>query len=617
MGSMGKEINENGIFEHSEKVIESGVRGQPKISEGRDGQPKLTISRGDVPDWLVKAHESVESGRIEEAKSLLTEEHIEEVRGLVSEDSERSDVMFVLAKSLFQAGKLEESKYWYKRILERCKHSLVYNQLGNVCKHMGQLIEGLEYRRKAAELAPDNGEYIANLGTMLVSAGRTREGIEVIQQAIAVNPEKGQLHSCLLGHLHTLPNLDRGVLLKEHRRWASIHAPVRLAKKDHENGRNEERRLRIGYISPDFRTHSVTYFFESLLDGHNREDFEIFGYGSVSLTDATTERLKGKFDHYREVQYVDSERVANQIISDEIDILVDLAGHTAGNRLGVLAHKPAPIQFTYLGYPDSTGMEQVDYRFTDELADPAESQQYFSEELVYLPDGFLCYRPREDTGELSGPPVERKGYITFGSFNSNTKISPPLVAMWAEVLRVNGASKLLLKFNGGDEDEIREIYLQEFERLGIERGRIDIYGFKPPAEHFSLYEEVDIGLDTYPYNGTTTTCEALWMGVPVVSLVGKHHASRVGLSILSRVGLEYFTAENPREYVSKATALAENIEYLRKIRMSSRGRMMSCTLCDSVRFSRQVESAYRQVWRRWCQRPKEPAVQGAGQREAG
>ncbi|HEC04157.1 MAG TPA: hypothetical protein ENI81_11545, partial [Phycisphaerales bacterium] len=368
----------------------------------------------------------------------------------------------------------------------------------------------------------------------------------------------------------------------------------------HDNTIDPDRRLRIGYISPDFCGHSVSYFFEPILEAHDAEAVEVYGYGDVSCPDQVTEELKVKFGHYRNICGLRDQEVAKMIEQDKIDILVDLAGHTSGNRLGVMARKPAPVQVTYLGFPDTTGMGQIDYRLTDETADPPDAQRFHTEKLVFLPGGFLCYKPPGFAPPVNSLPAIEKGCFTFGSFNNNCKIQPDMMRLWAEILKRRESSRLLLKFGGGDDPAVRDHYLREFESFGISRERVDICGRKPTIEHFRMYGRVDMALDTYPYNGTTTTCEAMWMGVPTLSLAGKAHASRVGLSILSRMGLGDFATSTPAEYVEKAVAFSGELDNLAKIRASLRSMMFNSPLCDKKRFTKSLEAAYRAMWRQWC-----------------
>ena len=510
--------------------------------------------------------------------------------------------MFKLADMLTKAGRLDEAEQCYKKLLDTGPNAAVYSKLGCLCEYTGRLPEALEYRRKALEVEPDRPELLANYARALMETGRMEEGIELLKRAVREMPGSAQAHSNLLLRLHQMPQLDRQALLDEHKRWARIHAPANQARTNHRNEPEPDRRIRIGYISPDFRRNSVAYFFEPILDGHDRCDVEVYGYGNVEFPDEITERLIEKFDCYRDIRNLDDQAAAELIERDRIDILVDLAGHVADNCLLVMARKPAPIQLTYLGYPDTTGLAAIDYRLTDVLADPPDSgaQRFYTEELAFLPDGFLCYRPPDFAPVLSPLPAADADLLTFGSFNNGCKMNPPLVKIWADLLRANPNSRLLLKLKAGDDQLIRDSYLARFKKEGLNCDRVDIIGWKNPEGHLKAYEQVDIALDTYPYNGTTTTCEALWMGVPVISLVGECHASRVGLSILTRLGLEFFAASTPHEYVAKATALATNLPALARIRRTMRARIASSGLCYARGFARQIEAAYRRMWHKWC-----------------
>jgi FkbM family methyltransferase len=571
------------------------------------------VSKDSMPQFLIRAKEAADVGQTDEARALLKDENIKIVRKVLEKDPSRTDIMLVLAMLLYETGRSSEAEEWYKRILEREVNVMALHNLCDICSKDGRLSQAAEYERKVLQIHPQNGEFLYRLGGVLVRLNQMEEGMDLMQRAVIEMPNRSDIHSGLLFHLHYLPTLDCQGLFDEHRQWARIHAPTGMVKLLHGNAPEPDRRLRVGYISPDFCRHPVTVFFESLLEGHNRREVEVYGYGNVKCPDPLTKRLETKFNHYRNICGADDETVVDIIRTDKIDILVDLAGHTGNNRLLVLAHKPAPIQVTWLGYPNTTGMEQVDYRLTDKLADPPESQQFYTEELVHLPDGFLCYQPADYAPPVAPLPVLKNGHVTFGSFNNSCKINPLIMSLWAEVLKVNDGSRLLLKFKGGDDEDLRECCLHKFEQLGIHRDRLDIHGPKSPVEHLKLYNRIDIALDTYPYNGTTTTFEALWMGVPVISLVGQHHMSRVGLGILTRLGLEFFAASKPEEYVAKASVLAAKPESLEKIRASMRARMAAGPLCNKDRFAANIENAYRKMWHRWCRsRGVDVPGEGAG-----
>ncbi|MFA5238951.1 MAG: tetratricopeptide repeat protein [Phycisphaerae bacterium] len=555
----------------------------------------------DTPKFLVEANAAITTGQIERARELVNDQGVEKVRRIIQENPSRTDIMLMLAVMLHRTRQLDKAEEWFKRILAVEPNALVYNELAVICDAKGCFSEGAEFLKKAIELAPDVLALKVNLAKKLRTIGRVQEGIELLREAVEKEPDNSIFHSNLLLELHYLSEIDCQSLFEEHKRWGQIHAPANKARTIHNNNPDPDRRLRIGYISPDFYGHAIASFFEPLLDGRNREAVEVYGYGNVERPDNVTERLKEKFDHYRNIRGTEDEKAAKLIEADKIDILVDLAGHTGGNRLLALAYKPAPVQVTYLGCADTTGMKQVDYRLTDKWADSPDSQKFYTEELIYLPEGFLCYKPAYHTSVVSELPANKKGYVTFGSFNNNCKINPFIIGLWAKILKNNDNSRLLLKFKAGGDQEARECYYHQFEQLGIPRDRLEIHGWKRRVEYLELYRSMDIALDTYPYNGHTTTCEAMWMGVPTISLVGKHFASRVGLSILSCAGLEFFAASCPDEYVTKATALAKNCQALAKIRAAMRQRMAGSILGDAKRFSGSVEQAYRQMWHRWCQ----------------
>ena len=596
--SMNKSKRSRSVRHHDKG---GGLSASFKRTFKENGRPTIEISMDNMPQFLAEAKNAVDTGQIGEAVSLLNDQAIETINETVRRDPTRIDIMLVLATVLCDAKQFRKAEDWYKKLLGLGLDEFVYNRLGYICECTGRRHEAIKWLEKGMEANPDDSNIICNLGMNLVHAGQKQRGIELLRKAVDKAPNDSMLGSNLLVHLHYLPEIDSHILFEEHKRWGKIHAPLDKARKSHDNIPEPDRRLRIGYISPDFREHSVTYFFEPILDGHDHQAVEVYGFGSVAASDKITERLKSKFDHYRNIYGLDDEKVARMIEQDKIDILVDLAGHTAGNRLAALAYKPAPILVTYLGYGSTTGMEQIDYRLTDALVDTSDAQQFYSEELALLPEGFFCYRPDDFAPAVAPLPFLRNGYITFGSFNNSCKINPFIIKLWAEILKVNNNSRLILKSIGTGDEEIKNDYLRQFRQLGIGPDRVEILGPKSKIEHLMTYGQIDIVLDTYPYNGVTTTCEALWMGVPTISLTGKPHISRFGLSILSRAGLEFFAASTPEEYVAKASALAAKPEALAKIRAAMRQRMACSRLCNAKAFAGGVEKAYRKMWRKWCE----------------
>lgn len=480
----------------------------------------------------------------------------------------------------------------------------------------GQIESAIEILSQAAEHVSQTSNISASdvflwekFGSHLILTGEIDQLLDLLPKMLQTYPWTHNVHSHMLFNLHHLPDIDQKVIFDEHKRWAKSHASVENAANFHDNIADPDRRLRIGYISPNFCMHPVAFFIEPLLDGHNRQNVEVFGYGNVAKPETATEHLKPKFDHYRNIYGLDSQSLVELIKDDKIDILVDLAGHTSHNSLADMAYKPAPIQVSYLGYPGTTGMGKIDYRLVDECVNPPESQKFYTEELVYLPEPFTCYSFTDLPIAVGA--VEKNGYITFGSFKNNCKINSYVMSLWAQVLKANPGSHMLLRFARADDPDIKNHYLRWFERLGINADRIEIAGKLDYLEHLKQYQKVDICLDTFPFNGHTTTCEALWMGVPIISLTGESFSSRLGLSLLKSIGLEFFTAKTAEEYIAKATALAQNRESLAKIRATLRARIASSGLFDCKKFAAGLEAAYREMWRKWCQnRPRQIKQQG-------
>jgi predicted O-linked N-acetylglucosamine transferase (SPINDLY family) len=328
-------------------------------------------------------------------------------------------------------------------------------------------------------------------------------------------------------------------------------------------------------------------------------------YANGSEEDATTERLKALSDAWRIVAAKSDDEAHALIRDDRIDILVDLAGHTGRNRMTLFARRAAPIQVTYLGYPNTTGLKAMDYRFTDAMADPVGSTEALhTETLVRLDGGFLCYRPPEDGPAVAEPPVVASGCITFGSFNTLAKVNVALIARWSAILAGVPDSRLVLKARSFADPVARDYILQLFVQNGIAPERIELSDWTADTRsHLERYAGIDIALDTFPYNGTATTCEALWMGVPVVTMAGRVHASRVGASLLSRIGLDALIASSPEAYLRAAIDLAHDLPRLRDLRGALRARMAASPLMDSARIARAVEAAYRTMWRQYCLKP--------------
>lgn len=570
-----------------------------------------TLSRSAGPgdekqalNWLDQVRALVQQGKAPQAEQQLRDDvirrHLENIRDPKLRFLARYDI----SSMLFTIGRYAPALSYCFAALQIEPSKDAYNLLGLIYRGMNQITKAIEALSKARELDPDNHYIWNNLGLCLMKVARGTEAVDLFRRAARKDPTYREAHSNLLLHLNYIHDIEPAEIFEESKRWAHHHAISEVPAPCHDNTPEPDRKLRIGYISPDFKEHSVAYFFESLLMAHNRESFEIYGYSNVQKPDAVTESFKQRFDVYHTITGADHKTVANLIGSEKIDILVEMAGHTKDNSLGVLAHKPAPIQVTYCGYPNTTGMEQIDYRLTDAIADTPDQQACYTEELVYLPNGFLCFTPGAVQPTITAAPYFTNRYITFGSFNNISKVNPPLMKLWVKILNGVPGSKLLMKFGEAKVEEVRTCCLEQFEALGLVNAaeRILLVGYLPSPKHLELYNAVDIALDTFPYNGTTTTFQSLLMGVPVITRAGRRHASRVGLDILSRLDMQFFAAETDDDYVKKAVALAMKPEALNPIRATMRQRLAASPWCNPQIITHDIEQAYRTMWHRWCER---------------
>ncbi|MGD0464989.1 MAG: tetratricopeptide repeat protein [Tepidisphaeraceae bacterium] len=509
-----------------------------------------------------------------------------------------------LGLALISAGRPEEAVDAFRRAIASDPNDAeIYNNLGNVLKDIGPHEEAIEVLQRAMAIDPKYASPYNNLAIVLMNMGRIEESLETYRRAVDLDPSNASIHSNLVLSLHYLHGNDGAATLSEARRWNSRHGePLRKTIAPHANSRDPDRRLRIGHISNDFREHSVSRFLQPLFQNHDHERCEIVGYSDVWSPDSHTALLRGCANQWHDIIGKSDESVAEMIRGHGIDILVDLMGHTARNRLLVFARKPAPVQISYLGYPGTTGLATMDYRLTDALADPPRlTEAFHCETLIRLAKTNWCFAPLANLPDVGPLPASQGQPICFGSFNRLAKLSPQTLDLWAAMLRAIPNSRLSLKDISLQEQAIRDHVHKSFNARGIGPERLELVGPKSArADHFRSYGEVDIALDPFPYHGTTTSCEALWMGVPMVTLAGTTHVARVGVSLLSNLGLPDLIARTEEEYLSIAVGLANDLPRLAEIRRTLRDRMKSSPLMNGREFARDVEAAYRDVWRRWC-----------------
>ena len=500
-------------------------------------------------------------------------------------------------------GKLQEAVAQFERaLLINPELSEAHSNLGTALQALGTLDRAVEQFERALSLKPDFAEARSNLGAALKDQGKVDAALMQFERALVVKPDFVTAHSNMLFCSLYDERLSANQLFVAHQEWDLRHGRSTQQPQAYINTRLAERRLKVGYVSGDFRQHSVAWFLLPLLMAHDHRVVEVFCYAEVKRPDDVTELFKALADHWRTTVGMSDETVAAQIAADGIDILVDLAGHTAGNRLMVFARKPAPIQVTWLGYPSSTGLSAIDYRLVDAVTDPEDDvTSVSSEKLVRLDDSFLCYGPPMEAPLPIPPPALKSGTITFGSFNNPTKYSAATIETWVKLLNRMPSARLLLKGLPFSDASIRASYLARFTERGVPSQQITLLGPTPDrAGQLAHYHQIDIALDPFPYNGTTTTCEALWMGVPVVGLRGDRHSARVGASLLTSIGLDELVAQDIEGYLDIAVRLAHDQSRLAKLRATLRARMAASPLCDSHSFARKMEGAYRSMWRIWC-----------------
>jgi predicted O-linked N-acetylglucosamine transferase (SPINDLY family) len=469
-----------------------------------------------------------------------------------------------------------------------------YNNLGNALRTMSKTDDAITAFQQALRLRPDYHPAHCNLGNAMKDAGRLDEAIACYRRAVELQPRDSISHSNLCFTMLYHPDCDPAAILREALRWNVLHAqPVKSEIRTHETDRTSNRRLRIGYVGADFREHCQSLFTIPLFSNHDRAKFEIFCYAHVSRPDATTDRIRGYVDEWRSILGMSDQAATRKIRADRIDILVDLTMHMSHGRPLVFARKPAPVQAAWLAYPGTTGLAAMDYRLTDPFLDPPGVDHFYSEKSIRLPETFWCYDPLCEDLDVGPLPASTNGYITFGCLNNFCKVTQPTLALWAEILAAAANSRLiLLAAHGGHRTRVQEY----FRDRGIDPGRIEFVEFQPRRRYLEVYHRIDIGLDTLPYNGHTTSLDSFWMGVPVVTRIGSTVVGRAGWSQLCNLDLKELAADSDEQFVKIAVEWAADLPRLSELRKDLRPRMKRSPLMDAPRFARNMEAAYREMW---------------------
>ena len=496
----------------------------------------------------------------------------------------------------------------YRQVIANDRGGQWHCTLAKQLTDAGQLDDAIEFAREALTLLAPHARGIGHnqLANALTLKGELTEAIANFQIAISLEVENAMMNSNYVFALNYGGQPDLTAIFQEHKKFGEkfesfvprMYVNPLQVKASASAFTNSKRRLRIGYVSPDFNDHAVGKFIEPVLAAHDTNKFEVFCYYNKPRVDEATKRMQSVVANWRMTADMSDDELARMIQADAIDILVDLSGHTGLNRLLVFARKPSPIQVTWIGYPNTTGLSTMDYRITDAFADPiGATEALHTEKLVRMPECFSCFKPPSNAPHVSALPAVARGTITFGSFNNFAKITPEVMRVWIAILARVPSSRLVLKNWCLDNDRMKTFMLEAFARCGATIGQVELWNPNTSnVDHLNCYNSIDIGLDPFPYNGTTTTCDALWMGVPVITLAGVSHVGRVGVSQMSNLGLQELIARDTDHYVDIAVALATDVPRLAALRGGMRVRVSASPLIDAPRLTKNLEAAYDNMW---------------------
>ncbi|HEY5291756.1 MAG TPA: tetratricopeptide repeat protein [Burkholderiales bacterium] len=567
-----------------------------RIRVGEAVEPAAAPGR--LQACLTQAAERVRAGERAAAAGLYSE--------AVELQPENPGIWCNLGIELKAIGQPHEAELAYRHALELDPRlAQAWYNLGLLHQEEGRAAESENCYRAAAALVDAGADrplwllIYNNWGLLLYGQGRPAEAVALYREALAVHAQATDLGSNLLFALNSVPGVDPREVHDEHAAWGRMHVCAQYAHARPAAGQV----IRLGYVSADFCSHALAPFVEPVLRRHDRSQFRVFCYNNGRNRDAVTERMQASADVWRDIQAWPDAAAAQAIRDDRIDILIDVSGHTSGNRLLLFARKPAPVQLSYLGYLNTTGMAAIDYRVTDACADPPGlSDQAHTERLLRLPQALWCYEPPADAPAVCAPPALRRGYVTFASFNHIAKLNQRVLDLWASLLREVPASRLLVMAVPDNAAAARIRGALD----GIDPGRVSTLGRLGRADYWRQFAGVDIALDPFPYSGGATTCDTLWMGVPVVTLAGDYGFSRSGVTILANTGMHQLIARTADEYLRLALGLAGDLEGLRRLRLSLRQRMLASPLLDAPAYVRALEAGYQQIWRQWCSQQGRP-----------
>lgn len=573
----------------------------------------IELQPGNAEVLLILGTAQKARGYLEAAQSSLMKAH--------EASPENIEILLHLGDTCLELEQADHALACYRKVTEfDPKNAVAFNNMGNVYFSLGQFFEAEANYRRAVELKPDFSAAHGNLGCVMKDIGKPLESLKSLRRAIEIAPDDSTVRSNLLFIGHLMEDKSPIELFEEAKAFGKIAAQKAKPATSWNNTPNSVRRLRVGFISGDLQFHPVGFFIEGVLHAlksRNSGELEVFAYANNARVDPATLRIKNHCDHWREIFGRMDNEIAEMIRQDEIDILIDLSGHTARNRLPVFAWKPAPIQVTWLGYFATTGMEAIDYLIADPWTLPGSEEIYFTETIWRLPETRLCFTPPDVNVVIRPLPALSEQTITFGCFNNLNKMNDKVVATWARVLSEVPNSRLFLKARqlyqsaSPSSSPVREAVVKQFAGYGIESSRLVLEGPDVRENYFAAYNRVDIALDPFPYTGGTTTAEALWMGVPVLTLAGKDFLARQGVGLLTNAGLNDWVANDLDDYVARAVAHSKDIDKLSVLRFRLREQVLASPVFDASRFAMHFEAALRGMWQKWCSENSVPIERNA------
>ncbi|MCC7370364.1 MAG: tetratricopeptide repeat protein [Chloroflexi bacterium] len=572
------------------------LRALGRLDDALQGYERALRLRSDQPDLLTgRGAALADLGRLDEAEASL--------RRVLGAHPSHAEALFTLGGVLKTQGVLPEA-------LDCCTQAIAaapndpraHDMLGTVLRAAGRVDEAIASHERALALYPNAAGGWQNLAGALQLAGRTQEAVAAYRHSLALNPDSPATHSSLIFALDLLHGASEE-RLAERRRWNERFGQAwRERPPAFANTRELERRLRVGYVSADFCNHSAATVFMPVLRAHDRTQVQVFCYSGTPVTDAVTAEAHALADRWHDTRFLSDDRLEAQIRADRIDVLVDLSGHTLGNRLPVFARKAAPVQVTAWGYATGTGLDAMNAFLADAVVVPPAEAARYAERIVHLP-AVICFEPPAGLPEIAPLPALERGHITFGAFNRLPKITPETRTAWAAVLRAVPTARLLVKTGAQDSPAAVQQLADDLVALGVERDRLELRRPTPRLEHLAAHADIDLMLDSFPHTGGVTTVEALMMGVPVITLLGEGVAARLSASFLSALGLAELVATRSEQFVALAQAVAGRLPWLAEQRATLRDRLFASPIGDSRAYTRAVEAAYRDLWRSWCTKP--------------